>query len=61
MFKEMHHADHIVRAMDLAEKMAERRRQSLATTGKSSLRARLTRMLFAVGVSTGSPQTEGRA
>jgi hypothetical protein len=61
MFREMHHADRNFRAMDIAEKMAERRRQSLATTGKSSLRARLTRMLFAVAVSTGSPQAEGRA
>jgi len=61
MFKEMQYADRNFRAMDLAEKMAERRRQSLAATSKPSRRARLTRMLFAVAVVTGSQQAEGRA
>jgi len=61
MFREMHYADRNTRAMDLAEKMAERRRQSLAATSEPSHRARLTRMLFAVAVTTGSPQAEGRA
>jgi hypothetical protein len=61
MFREMHYADRNFRAMDLAEKIAERRRQSLAATRKSSRRARLTRMLSAVAVTTGSPQPEGRA
>ena len=61
MFKEMHYADRNFRAMDLADKMAERRRQSLAATSKPSRRARLTRMLFAVAVAIGSQQAEGRA
>ena len=61
MFNEMQYADRNFRAMDLAEKMAERRRQSLAATSKPSRRARLTRMLFAVAVATGSQQAEGRA
>ena len=61
MFREMHQMDRSFRAMDLAEKMAERRRQSLAATSKSSRRARLTRMLFAPAVVTGSSQAEGRA
>lgn len=54
MFREMHHVDRSFRAMDLAEKMTERRRQSLAATSKSPRRARLTRMLFAVAAITGS-------
>jgi hypothetical protein len=61
MFREMHHVDRNFRAMDLAEKLAERRRQSLAAASKPSRRARLARMLFAVAVTTGSPQAEGRA
>ena len=61
MFREMHYMDRNFMAMDLAEKMAERRRQSLATTSKPSRRARLTRMLFAPVVATGSKRVEGRA
>jgi hypothetical protein len=61
MFREMHHADRGFRAMDLAEKIGERRRQSLAAASKPVGRARLTRMLFAVAVATGSTQVEGRA
>jgi hypothetical protein len=61
MFREMHHADRNFRAMDLAEKVAQRRRQSLTATSKPSRRARLARMLFAVAVTTGSAQAEGRA
>jgi hypothetical protein len=60
MFGEMHYMDSNFRAMDLAEKMAERRRQSLVSTGKPSRRARLARMLFALAASTGGPQAEGR-
>jgi hypothetical protein len=61
MFREMLYADRNFGAMDLAEKMTERRRQSLATTSNPSRRARLTQMLFAVAEVTGSPQAEGRA
>jgi hypothetical protein len=53
--------DHGSRAMDLAEKMAERRRQSLAATSKPSPRARMSRMLFALAVATESSQAEGHA
>jgi hypothetical protein len=58
MFREMHHMDHNTRAMDLAEKMAERRRQSLAAASRPSRVGRMARMLFALAVTTGSPQAE---
>jgi len=58
MFREMHYMDRTSREMDLAEKMAERRKQSLAAAGKPSRRARMARMLFALG---GSLQAEARA
>jgi hypothetical protein len=58
MFREMHYMDGTSREMDLAEKMAERRRQSLAAASKPSRKARMARMLFALG---GSLQAEGRA
>jgi hypothetical protein len=61
MFREMHHMDHGSRAMDLAEKMAERRRQSLGATSKPFPRARMSRMLFALAVATESSQAEGHA
>jgi hypothetical protein len=61
MFREMHYMDRSMREMDLAEKMAERRRQSLATTGKSSRRARMAWRLFAFAATAGSRQAEGRA
>jgi hypothetical protein len=61
MFKEMHYMDRNSRAMDLAEKMAERRNQALAATSKPSRRNRLTRMLFALAVATEPSQAEGRA
>ncbi len=61
MFREMHHADSAFRAMDLMEKIAERRRQSLATTSKPAGRAGLMRTLFMVAVATESTQAEGRA
>ena len=61
MFREMHNMDRNLRAMDLAEKVAERRNQSLAATPKSSLKARMARMLFAFAAATESPQAEGRA
>ena len=61
MFREMPLADQSYREMDLAEKIAERRRHALVATTRLSRRARLTRKLFAVVVATGSPQAEGRA
>jgi hypothetical protein len=48
MFTELHyHTDRELRSLDLAQKMAERRGQALAATRRSSLRARIARMLFA--------------
>jgi hypothetical protein len=61
MFREMNHVDHSFRAMDLAEKMAERRGQSLAAASKHSRVGRMARMLFALPVGTGNTQAEGRA
>jgi hypothetical protein len=61
MFREMQYADRTFGAMDFADKMAERRRHSLAATSNPARRARLTRMLFAVAEATGSPQSGGRA
>jgi hypothetical protein len=57
MFREMHYMDRTSREMDLAEKMTERRRQSLAAS-KPSRKARMARMLFALA---GSSPAEGRA
>ena len=59
MFREMHNMDRNLRAMDLAEKMAERRNQSLAATRKPSPKVRMARMLFAFAMATESPQAEG--
>jgi hypothetical protein len=61
MFSEMQYMDRNLRAMDLAEKMAERRRQALAATSKPSLRARMARIFSALPAATESPQAEGRA
>ena len=61
MFRELHHMNHDLRTMDLMGKMAERRRQSLAATGKPPLRTRVARMLSALAVATESSQAEGRA
>jgi hypothetical protein len=61
MFSEMRYMDRNLRAMDLAEKMAERRRQALAATSKPSLRARMARIFSALPAATESPQAEGRA
>ena len=62
MFTELYnHTDHDFMRLDLAEKMAERRRQSLTTTRNPSRRARTARTLFAPAVATGSSQAEGRA
>ncbi|MBA2713915.1 MAG: hypothetical protein H0U55_10250 [Rubrobacteraceae bacterium] len=61
MFREMQHMDHSLRAMDLAEKMAERRNQALAATRKPSLMARLARMLISPAMSSESSPAEGRA
>ena len=58
MFREMHFMDRTSREMDLAEKMAERRRQSLAAASKPSRWPRMARMFFAL---SGSLQAEGRA
>ena len=52
MFREMHYMDRNLRALDLAEKMAERRRQSLVATSKPSRGSRMTRMLFALAGTT---------
>jgi hypothetical protein len=60
MFREMHHMDRNLRAMDLAERMAERRRQSLDATRKPSLKGRLA-WIFALATATESSQVEGRA
>ena len=54
MFREMHYMDYGLRAMDLSEKIAKRRRQSLDATSKPSLRARMAWMLFALAVVTES-------
>lgn len=61
MIREMHHMDRSMRVIDLAEKMAERRRQALAATSKPSLRARMARIFSALPAATESPQAEGRA
>ena len=60
MFREMHYMDRSLRATDLAEKMAERRVQSLVVAGKPSRLGRLARMFFPLAA-TGSSQIEGRA
>ena len=61
MFMEMRYMDRSMRAMDLAEEMAERRRQSLATASKLSRGTRMARMLFALAATAGGRQAEGRA
>ena len=61
MFSEMQYMDRNLRAMDLAEKIAERRRQALAATSKPSLRATMARIFSALPAATESPQAEGRA
>ena len=61
MFREMHYMDYNSKAMDLAEKMAERRRQSMAATSKPSLKARLARMLVALAIASEGSQAEGRS
>ena len=42
--------DREIRERELAELMAERRRQALAAAGRPSLRARMARRLFALAV-----------
>ena len=61
MFREIQYMDRSLREQDLAEKMAERRRQALAATSKPSLRARMARRISALPAATESPQAEGRA
>ena len=58
MIREMHHMDRSMRVIDLAEKMAERRRQSLVAPSKPSRRSRTARMLLPLA---GSSPAEGRA
>jgi hypothetical protein len=53
--------DRSLREQDLAEKIDERRRQSLATTRKPSLRARMVRIFSELPAATERPQAEGRA
>jgi len=60
MIREMHYMDRSFRAMDLAERMAERRRQSLAATSRPSRRARLARMFFPFAVATESSHAGSR-
>jgi hypothetical protein len=61
MFREMHYTNRSFRTMELAEKMNERRAQSLAAASKPSRVGRMARILFALAAATGSPQAEGRA
>jgi hypothetical protein len=61
MFREMQYMGHNLRAMDLAEKMDERRNQLLSTTRRPSPAARMARRLFAPAVTTESSPVEGRA
>jgi hypothetical protein len=61
MFMEMHYMGRTSREMGLAEKMAERRRQSLASASKPSRGTRMARSLFAFAATAGSRQAEGRA
>jgi hypothetical protein len=61
MFREMQYMDRSLREQDLAEKMDERRRQSLATTRKPSLRASMVQIFSALPAATERPQAEGRA
>ena len=61
MFREMHYMDRNMRAMDLAEKMAQRRRQSLSAASRDSRKTPMVRRLFPFAVAAGSQQAEGRA
>ncbi len=49
--------DREIRERELAERMAERRRQALATSQGPSLRARMARRLFALAVATDRKET----
>jgi hypothetical protein len=62
MFMELHHhTNREIRELDLAEKMAERRNDSLAATRRSSLRARIARLLFTPAVAAEGSEAGGRA
>ena len=61
MIRDMQYMDHSSRAMDLAEKMAERRNHLLSTTRRPSPVARMARRLFAPAITTQRPPAEGRA
>jgi len=49
--------DRVLREQDLAERMAERRRQNLATARRPSLRGRVARRLFALAVAAEREET----
>jgi hypothetical protein len=62
MFTELHyHTNHEIRQLNLAEKMAERRNDSLAPTSRLSLGARIARLLFTPAVAAESSEAGGRA
>ena len=62
MFTELqYHTNREIRDLNLAEKMAERRNDSLAHTRRSSLGARLARLLFTPAVAAESSEAGGRA
>ena len=68
MFTELHyHTNREIRELDLAQKMAERRNDSLAAMRRPSLRTRMARIVFALAGTTQRHTTregsgaEGRA
>ena len=61
MFREVHFIDHNLRAMELAETMAQRRRQSLAASSTPSGRYRMAQRLFALVIPARRRQVESRA
>lgn len=61
MIRETQYMDHSSRAMDLAEKMDERRNQFLSTTQSPSPVAKMARRLFAQAVTTEGSPVEERA
>ena len=58
MYNEFHAAqDRTLRQQDLADRMAERRKQALADEGRPRLRARVARRLFALAVAADRRET----
>ncbi len=49
--------DRVLREQDLAERMAERRRQTLLAARRPSLRARMARRLFSLAVAAEREET----